>query len=269
MPQRLHAAQRYSVLGPGKRIRPAFVYATAETLDIPLEHVDAAACAVELIHAYSLVHDDLPAMDDDDLRRGRPTCHKAFDEATAILAGDSLQVLAFQVLARHGGLPGDDRMRVSMIAILAEASGTAGMAGGQALDLAAEGRTLTLPEIEQVHALKTGALIRASILMAAHGAPGLAPGELDRLDEFGRLVGLAFQVQDDILDIEGDAALIGKPVGSDLARCMPTYPAVAGLPAARDRVLELHSAAGAILAAAGWAESPLALLADWLLARRH
>ncbi|MCJ7453650.1 MAG: polyprenyl synthetase family protein [Steroidobacteraceae bacterium] len=269
MPQRLHAAQRYSVLGPGKRIRPAFVYATAETLDIPLEHVDAAACAVELIHAYSLVHDDLPAMDDDDLRRGRPTCHKAFDEATAILAGDSLQVLAFQVLARHGGLPGDDRMRVSMIAILAEASGTAGMAGGQALDLAAEGRKLTLPEIEQVHALKTGALIRASILMAAHGAPGLAPGQLDRLDEFGRLVGLAFQVQDDILDIEGDAALIGKPVGSDLARCMPTYPAVAGLPAARDRVLELHSAAGAVLAAAGWAESPLALLADWLLARRH
>jgi geranylgeranyl pyrophosphate synthase len=269
VPQRLHAAQRYSVLGPGKRIRPAFVYATAETLDIPLEHVDAAACAVELIHAYSLVHDDLPAMDDDDLRRGRPTCHRAFDEATAILAGDSLQVLAFQVLARHGGLPGDDHMRVNMVAILAEASGTAGMAGGQALDLAAEGRTLTLPEIEQVHALKTGALIRASILMAAHGAPALPSGQLDRLDEFGRLVGLAFQVQDDILDIEGDAALIGKPVGSDSARCMPTYPAVAGLPAARDRVYELHAAAGAILSAAGWAESPLALLADWLLARRH
>jgi geranylgeranyl pyrophosphate synthase len=269
LPQRLHAAQRYSVLGPGKRIRPAFVYATAETLDIPLEHVDAAACAVELIHAYSLVHDDLPAMDDDDLRRGRPTCHKAFDEATAILAGDSLQVLAFQVLARHGGLASHDRVRLNMISILAEASGTAGMAGGQALDLEAEGRALTLPEIEQVHALKTGALIRASVLMAAHGAPGLAPAQLDRLGEFGRLVGLAFQVQDDILDIEGDAALIGKPVGSDRARCMPTYPAVAGLPAARARVHELHAAAGAILAAAGWAEGPLALLADWLLSRRH
>jgi geranylgeranyl pyrophosphate synthase len=268
-PQRLHAAQRYSVLGPGKRIRPALVYATAETLGIALEHVDAAACAVELIHAYSLVHDDLPAMDDDDLRRGRPTCHRAFDEATAILAGDSLQVLAFEVLARHRGLPDDDHVRVNMIATLAEASGTAGMAGGQALDLAAEGRELTLPEIEHVHALKTGALIRASILMAAHCARGLAPAQLDRLGEFGRQIGLAFQVQDDILDIEGDASLIGKPVGSDVERCMPTYPAVAGLPAAKARVRGLHAAAGGILAAAGWAESPLAVLADWLLTRRH
>jgi farnesyl diphosphate synthase len=269
VPQRLHAAQRYGVLGPGKRIRPALVYATAETLGVPLEHVDAAACAVELIHAYSLVHDDLPAMDDDDLRRGRPTCHKAFDEATAILAGDSLQVLAFQVLASHGDIPGDDRTRVRMIAILAEASGTAGMAGGQALDLAAEGRTLTLPEIEQVHARKTGALIRASILMAAHCAPGLAGESLRSLGEFGSLVGLAFQVQDDILDIDGDAELIGKPVGSDEARAMPTYPAVAGLRAARARVQELHAAAGAILAREGWAGSPLAVLADWLLTRRH
>ncbi len=177
-PQRLHEAQRYSVLGPGKRIRPALVYATAETLGVPLGHVDAAACAVELIHAYSLVHDDLPAMDDDDLRRGRPTCHKAFDEATAILAGDSLQVLAFQVLASRRGTPRDDGMRVNMIAVLAEASGTAGMAGGQALDLAAEGHGLTLAEIERVHALKTGALIRASMLMAAHCSPGLDPGTL-------------------------------------------------------------------------------------------
>jgi len=269
VPQRLHAAQRYGVLGPGKRIRPALVYATAETLGVPLERVDAAACAVELIHAYSLVHDDLPAMDDDDLRRGRPTCHKAFDEATAILAGDSLQVLAFQVLANHGVIPDDEPIRLRMIAILAEASGTAGMAGGQALDLAAEGRTLTLPEIEQVHARKTGALIRASILMAAHCAPGLAGGSLRSLGEFGSLVGLAFQVQDDILDIDGDAELIGKPVGSDEARAMPTYPAVAGLPAARARVHELHAAAGAILAREGWAGSPLAVLADWLLTRRH
>jgi len=269
VPARLHAAQRYGVLGPGKRIRPALVYATAETLGVPLEQVDAAACAVELIHAYSLVHDDLPAMDDDDLRRGRPTCHKAFDEATAILAGDSLQVLAFQVLANHGGTPGDDRARVRMIAILAEASGTAGMAGGQALDLAAEGRQLTLPEIEEVHARKTGALIRASILMAAQCAPSLSPERLVALGEIGGLVGLAFQVQDDILDIEGDAALIGKPVGSDQARAMPTYPAVAGLAAARARVHELHAAAGAILASEGWAGSPLATLADWLLTRRH
>ena len=167
MPQQLHAAQRYSVLGPGKRIRPALVYATAEALGVPLDRVDAPACAVELIHCYSLVHDDLPAMDDDDLRRGRPTCHKAFDEATAILAGDSLQVLAFQLLASHPGLGADAVARVRIIELLAEASGTAGMAGGQALDLAAEGRPQTIAEIEQTHRLKTGALIRASVLMAA------------------------------------------------------------------------------------------------------
>jgi geranylgeranyl pyrophosphate synthase len=269
VPGHLHAAQRYGVLGPGKRIRPALVYATAETLGVALEHVDAAACAVELIHAYSLVHDDLPAMDDDDLRRGRPTCHKAFDEATAILAGDSLQVLAFQVLANHRGLHDDDRVRVRLVSILAEASGTAGMAGGQALDLAAEGRKLTLAEIEQVHALKTGALIRAGILMAANCAPGLAAERLRLLGEFGSLLGLAFQVQDDILDIEGDAELLGKPLGSDEARAMPTYPAVAGLPAARVRVQELHAKAGAILEQEGWGGSPLAMLADWLLTRRH
>jgi farnesyl diphosphate synthase len=269
VPARLHAAQRYAVLGPGKRIRPVLVYATAETLGVPLAQVDAAACAVELIHAYSLVHDDLPAMDDDDLRRGRPTCHKAFDEATAILAGDSLQVLAFQVLANHDGLPGDDHARVRMIATLAEASGTAGMAGGQALDLAAEGRTLTLVDIEHVHALKTAALIRASILMAAHGAPGLSAGGLAALGEIGDLVGLAFQIQDDILDIEGDAALIGKPVGSDEARAMPTYPAVAGIEAARARVRELHAAAATILANEGWTGRPLATVADWLVARQH
>jgi farnesyl diphosphate synthase len=269
IPQRLHAAQRYSVLGPGKRIRPALAYATAETLGVPLEQVDAAACAVELIHAYSLVHDDLPAMDDDDLRRGRPTCHKAFDEATAILAGDSLQVLAFKLLASHPGLPADSHVRVRQIEILADASGTAGMAGGQALDLAAEGRSLTLAEIEQVHALKTGALIRAAILMAAHCAPRLDAAGLQSLSEFGARVGLAFQVQDDILDIEGDAALLGKPVGSDEARAMPTYPAVAGLPAAHARVRELHEGAAEILARHGWSRGPLAEVAGWLLTRRH
>jgi geranylgeranyl pyrophosphate synthase len=269
VPQRLHAAQRYSVLGPGKRIRPALVYATAETLGVPLDQVDAAACAVELIHSYSLVHDDLPAMDDDDLRRGRPTCHKAFDEATAILAGDSLQVLAFKLLASHAGLPPDCRVRVRLIDVLSDASGTAGMAGGQALDLAAEGRSLTLAEIEQVHALKTGALIRASILMAAYCAPGLDATAEASLSDFGARVGLAFQVQDDILDVEGDAALLGKPVGSDEARAMPTYPAVAGLPAAHARVRELHEGAAAILARHGWSQGPLAEVANWLLTRRH
>ena len=269
LPQRLHAAQRYSVLGAGKRIRPALVYATAETLGTPLDRVDAAACAVELIHAYSLVHDDLPAMDDDDLRRGRPTCHRAFDEATAILAGDALQVLAFKVLASHAGLPADPGIRVRLIEVLADASGTAGMAGGQALDLAAVGRSLRLAEVEQVHALKTGALIRASVLMAAHCAESLSDGQLQSLGRFGEQVGLAFQIQDDILDVEGDAALLGKATGSDQARAMPTYPAVAGLEAARARVSELHANAAAILEAHGWSGGPLAALADWLLTRRH
>jgi len=268
VPQRLHAAQRYSVLGAGKRIRPALVYATAETLGVPLEHVDAAACAVEMIHAYSLVHDDLPAMDDDDLRRGRPTCHKAFDEATAILAGDSLQVLAFSVLARHPGVP-NPQARVSLIATLAEASGTAGMAGGQALDLEAEGRRLTLVELEQIHALKTAALIRASVMMAASCAPALDAAGLAALEQFGTEVGLAFQVQDDILDVEGDEALIGKPVGSDQARGLPTYPALVGLESAHARVTELHEAAGRLLAAHRWDGSPLAALAAWMLGRRH
>jgi farnesyl diphosphate synthase len=266
-PGRLHAAQRYSVLAPGKRIRPGLVYAAAETVGLPLDQVDGAACAVELIHCYSLIHDDLPAMDDDDLRRGRPTCHKAFDEATAILAGDSLQVLAFQVLARHPGLPKDPAIRLRIIETLADASGTAGMAGGQALDLAAEGRSLTLAEVEQVHRLKTAALIRAAVLMGAQCRPDLAPDALQALGEFGVSIGLAFQVMDDILDVEGDVSVIGKPPHSDEARGMPTYPAVAGMPAARERVRELHSRANALLAAHGWADSPLSQLSNWLLTR--
>jgi farnesyl diphosphate synthase len=269
VPERLHAAQRYSVLGPGKRIRPGLVYATAETLGLPLEQVDAAACAVELIHCYSLVHDDLPAMDDDDLRRGRPTCHKQFDEATAILAGDSLQVLAFHLLAAHPGLPADPAVRVKIIDRLAVASGTAGMAGGQALDLAAEGGSLTLADLERLHALKTGALIRASVLMAAHCRPELGPAALNSLGVFGDCVGLAFQIQDDILDIEGDVQVIGKPPGSDEARGMPTYPAIAGLESARARVTELHAEASRQLATHGWQASPLADLSHWLLTRNR
>ena len=267
VPQRLHAAQRYSVLAPGKRIRPALVYATAETLGLPLTRVDAPACAVELIHCYSLIHDDLPAMDDDDLRRGLPTCHKAYDEATAILAGDSLQVLAFKVLAVHPGLPDDPRVRVRIIETLADASGTSGMAGGQALDLAAEGRVLTLDEVEQVHRLKTGALIQASVVMAAHCQPDLPAAQAAALAEFGSLVGFAFQVQDDILDVEGDVAVIGKPPGSDVARGMPTYVAMAGLDAARARVRDLHERARVLLETHGWSGGPLATLSNWLLTR--
>jgi geranylgeranyl pyrophosphate synthase len=165
-PQRLHEAMRYAVLGGGKRVRPVLVYATGETLGLPLESLDGAACAIEFIHAYSLIHDDLPAMDDDDLRRGQPTCHKAFDEATAILAGDALQVLAFEVLADDPTLPADAATRLGMVRILAQCSGTQGMAGGQALDLAAAGRTLALPEVVRMHEWKTGALIRAGVEMA-------------------------------------------------------------------------------------------------------
>ena len=269
VPQRLHAAQRYAALAPGKRIRPALVYATAETLGVALARVDPAACAVELIHAYSLVHDDLPAMDDDDLRRGRPTCHRAFDEATAILAGDSLQVLAFSLLATHAGLASEPATRVRLIELLADASGTAGMAGGQALDLAALGRNLTLPEVELVHELKTGALIRACVQMAAVCAEGLSAETHAVLRRVGELVGLAFQIQDDILDVEGDASVLGKATGADRARDKPTYPAVAGLVASRLRVAELHDSAATFLAECGWADSPLAAFCGWLLARRH
>ncbi len=269
-PRRLHAAQRYSVLGPGKRIRPALVYATAETLGIPVAQVDAAACAVELIHAYSLVHDDLPAMDDDDLRRGRPTCHKAFDEATAILAGDSLQVLAFKLLASHPGAPADPAARVRLIDRLAEASGTSGMAGGQALDLAAEGRPLDVSALERIHAMKTGALLQASVMMAADCAHApLAAEPRCALEDFGAAIGLAFQVQDDLLDVTGDTAVIGKPAGSDAARELPTYPVIAGLPATRARIQGLHGEARRLLAAHGWSDSPLAALSDWLLTRQR
>ena len=267
-PERLHAAQRYSALAPGKRVRPILVYATAETLGVPHERVDGAACAVELIHAYSLVHDDLPAMDDDDLRRGRPTCHRAFDEATAILAGDALQALAFGVLAHHPLGP-EPAVRMQMMATLADASGTDGMAGGQALDLAAEGRNLGLGELEKIHALKTGALIRASVRMAALCAPGQGAAGHEALDRYAAAIGLAFQIQDDILDVEGDPSLIGKPVGSDQARGLPTYPALAGLDGARRRVAELNDAALAALAGHGWERGPLAEVAAWLLGRRH
>jgi geranylgeranyl pyrophosphate synthase len=268
-PKRLHEAMRYSVLGGGKRIRPALVYATAETLGIPLASIDGAACAVEFIHVYSLVHDDLPAMDNDDLRRGRPTCHKAFDEATAILAGDALQVLAFQTLVSGPGLPDDASVRLQLVAILAEASGTAGMAGGQALDLAAMGRSLTLPEVEVMHARKTGALIRACVMMAAACKPELPADARAALDEYASAVGLAFQIQDDLLDIEGDPALLGKATGADLALNKPTYPLVAGLDAARQRVRELHEQALAALAKTGLDTATLAAFSNWLVLRRY
>ncbi|HET9448364.1 MAG TPA: farnesyl diphosphate synthase [Steroidobacteraceae bacterium] len=268
-PTRLHEALRYSALGSGKRVRPVLAYATASALGIPEANVDGVACAVELIHAYSLVHDDLPAMDDDDLRRGRPTCHKAFDEATAILVGDALQVLAFETLASDPGLPADATIRLELVRLLAVASGTSGMAGGQALDLAAVGRRLSLAEVEEMHERKTGALIHASVMMAAVCAEGRSEAVMQALDEFARAIGLAFQIQDDLLDIEGDPTLLGKATGADRAHDKATYPSSVGVETARRRMQELHLRALAKLAVLGPRAAPLASVSDWLVLRKY
>jgi geranylgeranyl pyrophosphate synthase len=268
IPQRLHAAQRYAVLSGGKRLRPLLVYCTGEVLNIPVTVLDAPAAAVELIHSYSLVHDDLPAMDDDDLRRGQPTTHRAFDEATAILAGDALQVLAFSLLSRDRTPGTTSDARLKMIQILADASGTEGMAGGQAIDLAAVGHALTLQELEAMHTLKTGALIRASVLMAAACSPALSAAAWDALDGYSRDIGLAFQIQDDILDVEGHTDEIGKTSGADAARAKPTYPSVLGLEAAKIRARELKLRACERLAPLGEASQVLSWLASYVIQRR-
>jgi geranylgeranyl pyrophosphate synthase len=265
--ERLRAAMRYSVLGAGKRLRPTLVYLTGETLGAPLAQLDAPAAAVELIHVYSLVHDDLPAMDDDDLRRGRPTCHKAFDEGTAVLVGDALQALAFDVLANEpmGGTSAE--VRLQMIRLLARAIGTGGMAGGQAIDLAAVGQVLSVTGIEEMHRRKTGALIECSVLLGALAAGVTAGPQLAGLERFGADVGLAFQIQDDILDVEGDPALLGKSTGADAAHAKPTYPSTAGLAAAKRRAEQLRSSAIAALAPLGERARTLAQLADFVVNR--
>ncbi len=268
IPMRLHEAMRYSVLGGGKRIRPALVFATGRTLGLDDAQVEAAACAIELVHVYSLVHDDLPAMDDDDLRRGRPTCHKAFDEATAVLVGDALQPLAFQLLARDPQLPADPAIRLKLIDLLAEASGTFGMAGGQAIDLAAQGQPLDIAAVEQMHARKTGALIKVSVMMAAACAPALSAALADNLARFATAVGLAFQIQDDLLDVLGDVSTLGKATGADSARAKPTYPAVIGVAASQQRMQALHRQALEALVPFGAHAEPLRLLAEWLLKRQ-
>ncbi|MEK6748927.1 MAG: farnesyl diphosphate synthase [Pseudomonadota bacterium] len=243
----LHCAMRYAVLGGGKRIRPVLVYATGDALAVPLTQLDGPAATVEIIHSYSLVHDDLPAMDNDDLRRGQPTCHKAFDEATAILAGDALQALAFYIPAVDPAMPADPAIRIAMIALIAEASGSNGMAGGQAIDLGAVGHSLNLAELEAMHSFKTGALIRASVGLAALCRPDLSTHERQCLDDFARNIGLAFQVRDDILDVEGETNVIGKPQGSDVARNKPTYPAILGMEGAKKAAQCLHEQALAAL----------------------
>jgi farnesyl diphosphate synthase len=264
---RLREGMRYSVLGGGKRLRPILVYTTGEALGAPLEQLDVPAAAVELVHVYSLVHDDLPAMDDDDLRRGRPTCHRAFDEATAILVGDALQALAFDVLAHDESGPLNATARLQMIRILAYASGTSGMAGGQAIDLASVGQALTAEGVENMHRRKTGALIQCSVLLGATAA-GLTDGaKLAALKKFGADIGLAFQIQDDILDIEGETAVIGKSAGADIARNKPTYPSTIGLEAARRQAQALCEGAIAALEPVGAASSALAELARYVVNR--
>ena len=269
VPTRLHQAMRYSVLGGGKRVRPALLFATARAVGLAEDEVEAAACAIELVHVYSLVHDDLPAMDDDDLRRGRPTCHKAYDEATAILVGDALQPLAFQLLASDPGLPAAPAVRLRLIELLAEASGTFGMAGGQAIDLAVQGTQLDVAQVEEMHARKTGALIRVSVLMAAVCAPSLEPRLYQALAGFAAPIGLAFQIQDDLLDVIGDASTLGKATGADSERAKPTHPAIIGIESSQERVRLLHAQALDALAPFGSRAEPLRSMADWLLSRRY
>jgi farnesyl diphosphate synthase len=234
---------RYAVLGGGKRLRPILVYSTGNALGAAPERLDAPAAAVEIIHAYSLVHDDLPAMDDDAVRRGRPTCHVAFGQATAILAGDALQALAFDVLAGDRLLADAPAMLVEMLRVLAAACGSHGMAGGQALDLAAVGRTLDAAELERMHVHKTGALIRASVRLGALAAGCRDEAVLAALEAYGHCIGLAFQIRDDILDVEGDSATLGKTAGKDAADAKPTYPSIFGMQGSRSRLADLTDAA--------------------------
>ncbi len=243
LPRRLHEAMRYAAMDGGKRIRPFLVYAAGDALNANLNQLDAPAVAIELVHAYSLIHDDLPAMDNDDLRRGKPTCHKAFDEASAILAGDALQTLAFEILVSKDNKVINDTQRLIMAACLARASGSLGMVGGQAIDLDSVGKLIDLPQLEQMHRFKTGALISASVELGVRGAGCNDPEILARFDDYAKAIGLAFQVRDDILDIEGDSSITGKPQGSDIERDKPTYPAILGMDGAKKIAQDLHAKA--------------------------
>jgi len=268
-PVTLHQAMRYAVLGGGKRMRPVMVYACGEAFGVEPASLDGPAAAVELIHAYSLIHDDLPAMDNDDLRRGKPTCHKAFGEATAILAGDAIQALAFHVLAHDPDIRVNAEQRIRMIDALAVTSGSLGMAGGQAIDLAAVGKSLSLEELEDMHNHKTGALIRTSIELGALSLANVGEDALAKVSEFARYIGLAFQVQDDILDIESDTETLGKPQGSDVERNKPTYPKLLGLDGAKDVAHALHNKALAALESFDARADILRQVADYVVNRKH
>lgn len=267
-PARLREAMQYSVLGHGKRVRPLLAYASGELCGLSEEHCDRIAAAVELVHAYSLIHDDLPAMDDDDLRRGRPTTHRAFDEATAILAGDALQALAFEILCDDPLLSTEPAAQSRIIGWLARAIGPAGMVGGQALDLEAENRQLAEAALEDIHRRKTGQLIRAAIMMPSELGGFSADGQA-RLDQFANDIGLVFQIRDDLLEIEQDTATLGKNAGSDAANNKSTYPSLLGADGARRRADEIYARALAALDAAGERSAGLRWIADFILRRSH
>lgn len=264
-PERLHGAMRYSLLGGGKRVRPLLVMAAGRLGPAAPTALVRAAAAVEMIHAYSLIHDDLPCMDDDVLRRGKPTCHVEYDEATALLAGDALQSQAFMVLA-DSGLGVAAARQVAMLKLLADASGAAGMCGGQAIDLASVGLQISVAELEYMHILKTGALIRASVLLGGHCA-GLDEAALQQLDSYAKAIGLAFQVVDDILDATADTATLGKTAGKDAANDKPTYVTLLGLQAAREMADNLHGKALQALAAFGPEADHLRALAHYIIKR--
>lgn len=264
-PARLHEAMRYGVFNGGKRVRPLLVYATGECLGIDVQVLDAPAAAIELIHAFSLIHDDLPAMDDDDLRRGKPTVHIEFDEATAILAADALQPLAFAVLSALDGVPAASV--VKLVRLIADACGSAGMTGGQSMDLEAEGKTLGREQLEHMYALKTGALIHASIMSARLLCDGLAAEKAAALDRFSRAIGIAFQIKDDILDVEGETHIIGKAAGADELHRKSTYPSLFGMDESRRRCDELLQGALDELRIFGDSAAPLEWLARFIVAR--
>ena len=269
-PAHLHEAMRYAVEGEGKRIRPMLVYAGGLAVGARQETLDAPACAIELIHAYSLIHDDLPAMDDDDLRRGRPSCHRAFGEATAILAGDALQSLAFQALSNNHMANVSDSTRLKMIKTLALASGSRGMAGGQAIDLAATGQSQNIAELEDMHIHKTGALIRASLVLGALNEESHTDNtQLEKLDHYAKCIGLAFQIRDDILDVEGEARTLGKNPGVDQSGEKSTYPALMGLDCAAQRADELHSEAMDSLEGFDASADPLRLISLYIIERER
>ncbi|AMC33286.1 polyprenyl synthetase family protein [Janthinobacterium sp. B9-8] len=268
LPSQLHTAMRYSVLDGGKRVRPLLAFAAGAVVDASPDRLQYVGAAVELIHAYSLVHDDMPTMDDDVLRRGKPTCHIAFGEATALLAGDALQTAAFDILTSCT-LADEPRDQLKMVNILARASGSLGMCGGQGVDLYSVGQALSLPELEQMHGLKTGALIRAAVMLGSYCGVAISDEDRGRLDYYAQCIGLAFQVVDDVLDEEADSATLGKTAGKDAANNKPTYVSLLGLATAKQKAAELKAEALAAIAPFGEKARGLVLLADFIVERTN